>query len=401
MLADNFIIELPKEIILMVYVTFWPIVLGFILAGIIQEFLPRSIMVHSLGKANLKSTFKALGFGAASSSCSYAATGITKSLIKTGADFTVAIIFMFASTNLVIEIFLMMISLMGYKFALAEVIGAILMGLILFVTAPLFIKEKFKKNIHDSLTQESEKRSHEQPKASGLPNRLLTAFGFGISELNMIKKELAAGYVLGGAIATVVPHGFWNALFLKGFGIPGEIIDAFLGPIVAMISFLCSEANILVAWALWQNNVAFAGVIAFIYGDLLIIPLLAIYKRYFGLNVTLRMTLWFWLTMSLAALATQALFNLFHFVPIAPKQVLTVGQSVNILNSTLDLLALIVLAVLSLLYLRFRAELKDIAIDPICKMQVRKSSPGASTVIDGVSYYFCSQHCKLKFSQEK
>lgn len=400
---SNFILPIIKQLLAMLYVTFWPITIGFIFDGLIHEFLPTEKMVKHLGKANLSSSLKALGLGASSSSCSYAATALTKSLIQKGTNFTTSMIFMFASTNLVIEVFLLMIALMGYKFALAEILGAIIMAIVLYLTSPVILTTTTLNEIRLHLSTAEKELDSTQDTAENptFLSRVAKGFGFGISELNMIKKELFAGYIIGSVIAAKVPVSFWNILFLKHFGILGAILDAFIGPLVAMISFLCSEANIPVAWALFTSKVNFGAVVSFIFGDLLIIPLLLIYKRYFGPKVALKLAIWFWFTMSIAGLVTEAIFNLLHSTPQPIAYKFATATHLSSINFYLDIVSLLILVTLTVFYIITKDTNTSVAIDPICKMQVKKASPGATAEINGKKYYFCSDHCKMKFQATK
>jgi uncharacterized membrane protein YraQ (UPF0718 family) len=223
--------------------------------------------------------------------------------------------------------------------------------------------------------------------------------GYTISDLTMLRRELVIGFVVAGFADALVPMSVWRSLFATGHGFWSSLENVILGPFLAVISFVCSIGNVPLAAALWSGGISFGGVIAFVFGDLITLPLLFIYRKYYGTRVTLRLLAVFWFTMSLAGLVTEGLFRAARLTPTPPTGNPTVGVDDFGLNATtvLDLVALVGFAALYLFYRRSRTDAGDYAKDPICGMQVEKQHPGAVLVGDGTPTYFCSDHCKSKW----
>ena len=284
----------------MFYGTFWALVFGFTLSGAIQAFVTKNKMERILGNHRPRTIAKASFFGAVSSSCSYAASALAKSLIQKGADFTAAIIFMFASTNLVIELGLILWVLIGWQFALAQFVGGFVMITLLALLLPRFFKSI--KKVPTGLKMADESSESNATWAD--------ACGYTIGDFTMVRFELLIGFAIAG-LATLVPVSFWNHLFISGHGIFSSIENAVISPFIAFISFVCSVGNVPLAAALWHSGISFGGTIAFIYADLLAAPLVLIYRKYYGSKVALRLAIAFWLIMSLSGLITEGIFNIF------------------------------------------------------------------------------------------
>jgi uncharacterized membrane protein YraQ (UPF0718 family)/YHS domain-containing protein len=381
----------------MLWQTLWALVLGFTLSGVVQAFVSRARMQQVLGDHRPRTLARAGFFGAISSSCSYAASALAKTLFARGADFTAAQAFMFASTNLVVELGIVLWLLLSWQFAVAEFVGGALMVALLGLVLPRVVKATEIEPVRRRL--ESADGGHHA--GSGSRRRWVDAIGYTISDLTMLRRELVIGFVVAGFADALVPMSFWRSLFATGHGGWSSLENAALGPFLAIISFVCSIGNVPLAAALWSGGISFGGVVAFVFADLISLPLLFIYAKYYGTRITLRLLAVYWVTMSIAGLATEGLFHLARLTPTTPSSDRTVGVDDFGLNTTtvLDLVALVAFALLYLLYRRSRAQDdSDYAKDPICGMQVEKAHPGAVLVTDGATTYFCSDHCKSKFA---
>lgn len=323
----------------MVWQVLWSLVLGFTISGMIQAYVSRAGMSKALGRAGLKEIALAVGFGAASSSCSYAAIAAAKSMFKRGAHLIPALAFMFASTNLVIELGLILWQLLGWQFALAEWLG----GVVLVGLVTLLVKLTYPKKIVE------EGRAHEETKqvaamdhgdefAPGrtLWEKLRSKEGwvyvahYVAMDWSMVWKDLLIGFLIAGFLAVLVPNTLWNALFIKGAPAPIQVVEnAFVGPIIAVISFVCSIGNVPLAAILFAGGITFGGAIAFIYADLIVLPILDIYRKYYGWKLAAYITGILFATMVLTAIIIDAVFagldRLFpavHFIPVANPQFL-------------------------------------------------------------------------------
>jgi uncharacterized membrane protein YraQ (UPF0718 family)/YHS domain-containing protein len=400
----------------MFWETLWALVLGFALSGAVQAFVSRAEMQRALGDHRPATIAKAGFFGAASSSCSYAASALAKTLFSRGADFTAAQAFMFASTNLVLELGIVLWLLIGWEFAAAEFVGGTIMIALLTVVLPRVVGAAEQHAARERLTSaEGVPTEHDAHGAgngdsSRLPwrTRLRSRSGWSaaasytISDLTMLRKELVVGFVVAGFADAAVPVSFWRSLFLAGHGFWSVLENVVLGPFLAIISFVCSIGNIPLAAALWAGGITFGGVIAFVFADLIALPLLFIYRKCYGTRLTLKLLAVFWGTMSLAGLATEYLFKAFSIAPSASSaRHGMVGRDVFGWDYTtvLDVVALAVFAGLYWLY-RNRERFgggSGYAKDPVCGMQVQIEHAPASVRRDGRTLYFCSDHCRHRF----
>lgn len=398
--------------------TLWALVLGFGLSGAIQAFVSRARMQRALGDHRPRTIAKAGFFGAISSSCSYAASALAKTLFVRGADFTAAQAFMFASTNLVIELGIVLWLLIGWQFAAAEFVGGAIMIALLTAVLPRVVgpggQERARARLAESGADQA--LGHEQhadaagPDAPGSRSGIRTlagwvdAAGYTISDLTMLRKELLIGFVVAGFADIAVPVSFWQSLFLTGHGFWSGLENVVLGPFLAIISFVCSIGNVPLAAALWAGGISFGGTIAFVFADLIALPLLLIYRKYYGTALTLKLLAVFWATMSAAGLVTEYLFRAAGIAPEPAGAAARgmAGRDVWAWNYTtvLDIAAIAAFAVLYWLY-RNRERLgagRGYATDPVCGMQVQVEHAAATARHGGRSYYFCSDHCGHKFS---
>jgi YHS domain-containing protein/uncharacterized membrane protein YraQ (UPF0718 family) len=401
----------------MFWETLWALVLGFTLSGVVQAFIPKEKMLAKLGDHGPRATLRASGYGMASSSCSYAASAMTKSLFAKGADFTSAMIFMIASTNLVLELGLVLLILLGWQFMAAEFIGGPIMIVILALTGGFVFtkalvsaaREKLTKpthgeHDHTEMTGVSEERQLElehTPMKDKFHSKAAwsDASSYAVADVTMLRKELVIGYVIAGFLAALVPNHLWNALFLHGHGVWTSLENALVGPLIAVISWVCSVGNVPLAAALWSGGISFGGVIAFIFADLIAMPLIIIYRKFYGTKLTMRIVALFYVAMAIAGLLTEGIFSLFGGIPahssISIKQAHFEWNYTTYLN-----FIFIVVAIVVWWLARNRAKFGGglgYAIDPVCGMQVRTVDAPATTMYEGVMIHFCSDRCKDRF----
>jgi hypothetical protein len=400
----------------MFWQTLWALVLGFGLSGAVQAFVSRAQMQRALGDHRPATIARAGVFGAISSSCSYAASALAKSLFARGADFTAAQAFMFASTNLVLELGIVLWLLIGWQFAAAEFAGGAVMIALLAVVLPRVIQPADQEAARDALAAgtggDNFHAGHGNPHGQHAPGAWRTrirslagwadAAGYTISDLTMLRKELIIGFTVAGFADAAVPVSFWRSLFLTGHGVWSVAENVILGPFLAIISFVCSIGNVPLAAALWAGGISFGGTVAFVFADLITLPLLLIYRRYYGTRLTLKLAAVFWATMSAAGLATEYLFKAAGILPAPGAARAVTGQNVWAWNYTtvLNILALAAFAGLYWLY-RNRERFgggAGYAKDPVCGMQVQVVNAPAIARYDGASYYFCSDHCQHRFT---
>lgn len=394
-----------QEAFFMFWETLWPLVLGFALSGAIQAFVSRESLRRSLGSHGPSSTARASLFGMASSSCSYAASAMAKSLFTKGADFVATTVFMFASTNLVVELGIVLIVLMGWQFAASELVGGIIMIVLLASLGGLYLRGKVVVEARRHLTNADPRRPEpaedvvlqQEPWGRRLRSKSgwADAATYMMADLSMVRRELALGYVIAGVLATQVPVHAWNVVFLSGHGWWTSIENVIVGPFIAMVSFVCSVGNVPLAAALWQGGISFGGVVAFIFADLIALPLLLIYRRYYGTRLMLRMLAVFWVIMSIAGLLTELLFGAAGIVPTTRPSNLVAPAHFSWNYTTY--LNIIFIALFGLLWWASRHPREvggGTARDPVCGMTVTVTAAPASVVDDdGHPQYFCSDQC--------
>jgi len=379
----------------MFFHTFWALVLGFTLSGAVQAFISRKAMKKQLGDDSFKSISKASFFGIVSSSCSYSASALAKSLFSKGANFTASMVFMFASTNLVIELGLVLWVLMGWQFAAAEFIGGAIMILLLKLLIPVLIPERMIAASRENI--EMDKQAGSSKKATWHD-----AAGYTIGDFKMLRVELIVGFLVAGLAAKLIPTSFWGALFLSGNGLFSSIENAIIGPFIAFISFVCSVGNVPLASALWHGGLSFGGTISFIFADLIALPLVLIYRKYYGTKLAIRLTLVFWLVMSLSGFITELIFQLLGQIPVASHSMAHSNSIGWNYTTVLDVIALIVII---WVYWMYRTRLvegdnQEFAKDWVCGMQVRISDAPANFELNGKAYYFCMPGCKESFAAD-
>jgi uncharacterized membrane protein YraQ (UPF0718 family) len=305
----------------------WALILGFALSAVIQAVVRRSTVVRLLGDDRPRTLVIAAGLGAASSSCSYAAVALARALFRKGADFTAAMAFEIASTNLVIELGVILALLMGWQFTVAEFIGGPLMIVVLAVLFRLFLRDRLLRSAREQadrgLAGSMEGHAAMDMSIAGdgsFARRLLSAAGFTsvshvfVMEWAAIIRDLVIGLLVAGAIAAWVPDGFWQAFFFAGHPLAAKLWGPLIGPVVAIISFVCSIGNVPLA-VLWKGGISFGGVVAFIFADLIIAPILNIYRKYYGAKMAAFLLGTFFAAMALAGYAVELIFGGLGLVP--------------------------------------------------------------------------------------
>ena len=306
----------------------WALILGFALSGVVQAVVSKGEMRRLLPDDSPKTIAVATGLGAASSSCSYAAVALARSLFRRGADFTAAIAFEFASTNLVFELGIVIALLLGWEFVVGEFVGGPLMIVLIALGFRLFLKKRLveeartqaNKGLVGSMEGHAEMDMSVQAEG-GWWRRLKTPQGFTstadyfVMDWAAIWRDIGVGLLVAGALAAWVPHSWWQSLFLVDHPTGAKLWGPVIGPLVAILSFVCSIGNIPLAAVLWNGGISFGGVIAFIFGDLIIAPILNIYRKYYGLKMAALLASVLYVAMVSAGLAVELLFQAFGIVP--------------------------------------------------------------------------------------
>jgi uncharacterized protein len=394
-----------REAFFMFWETLWALILGFTLSGAVQAFVSKDDMHRTLGDHRPASIARASGFGMVSSSCSYAAAAMAKSLFQKGADFVSSMVFMFASTNLVIELGIVLFVLMGWQFAVAEFVGGPIMIVLLAVTGGFIARGALVERARARLG--GGRAGPADRERVPLRRRLTSkagwsdAAGYTMADITMLRKELLIGYGVAGFITVLVPMHVWNAVFFHGHGFWTTLANVMIGPLIAFISFVCSIGNVPMAAALWHGGISFGGVISFIFADLLALPLVLVYRKYYGGRLTGRLVVWFYAVIVVAALAVEGIFTLAGAIPTTRPEAIVPSHFAWNYTAILNIVFLGVFAVLYWLH-RNRARLgggEQYAIDPICSMQVDKASAPAHLVDDGVDVWFCSDRCRERYER--
>jgi len=315
-----------KQAFLMAYEVWWALVLGFAISAIVQAWVPRARIQRTLSGSTPGSLARASGLGAASSSCSYAAIAIARSLFAKGASAANALAFQFASTNLVWELGLVLWVLIGWQFTLGEYLGGIVMIVLMAAMLRRFVSPSLEERARAHAQQAEAGHDHggggeEMPWRERL--RSATAWA-GVAEnfrmdWRMLYKEMAIGFLLAGFIG-LLGDGFFQSLFLEHAPpLVRTIENAIVGPIIAVLSFVCSIGNVPLAAVLWSGGISFAGVMAFIFADLIVLPIVIAYRKYYGWPFALRITALMFVTMVIAALAIDGLFSATGLIPSGPR----------------------------------------------------------------------------------
>src|SRR5215471_4041543 len=342
----------------------WPLVLGFTLSGIVQAVVSHQAMAKTLGCDGPKCLTFATLFGIASSSCSYAAVALARSIFQKGASFVSAMAFELASTNLVIELGIILIVLMGWQFAAAEFVGGILMviliGLIFRLTLTPKLVQMAKTQAGKALVGRMEGHAAMDMSVSGgsLFSRLFSGKGFTavsnyfVMDWASVWLDIVLGLLIAGALAAWVPDSFWQAFFFTNNPTLAKIEGPLVGPLVAMFSFVCSIGNVPLAAVLWRGGISFGGVVIFIFADLIILPILDIYRKYYGWRVMGYILLTFYITMAAAGYIVEFLFAALGIIP-QDRNVVAISDGIQWNYTTvLNIIFLILAAILVIRFIR-------------------------------------------------
>jgi len=338
----------------------WSLILGFTLSAVIEALVRKSTIARLLPDDRPKSLAIATALGAASSSCSYAAVALARSLFRKGANFTSAMAFQFASTNLVIELGLIMALLLGWRFTAAEFVGGPLMILVLALIFRRFLsarmvegaREQAKRAVAGSMEGHAAMDMSVSREGS-FWRRLMSPAGFTsvshnfVMEWAAVLRDLVIGLLIAGAAAAWVPDAFWQHLFFSGHPLLAKIWGPIIGPLVAVASSVCSIGNVPLAAVLWNGGISFGGVVSFIFADLIIIPILMIYRKYYGARMAWFLAGTFYVTMVIAGYLIEIIFGLLRLVPTGARNA-TVGADGITWNytSALNIVFLLLAAVL-------------------------------------------------------
>jgi len=306
----------------------WSLILGFTLSAVVQAVVRRQTIIRLLGDDRPKTLAVATGLGAASSSCSYAAVALARSLIRRGANFTAAMAFEIASTNLVIELGIILALLLSWQFTLGEFVGGPIMIVLMAVAFRLFVRQRLIAAAREQAdkglagSMEGHAAMDMSIQASGsFWRRLLNRDGYTsvshifVMEWAAVIRDIVIGLLIAGAVAAWVPNSFWQHLFLTGHPLAAKLWGPVIGPVISVLSFVCSIGNVPLAAVLWNGGISFGGVISFIFADLIIIPILVIYRKYYGTRMMLALLGIFYVTMVLGGYIVEFLFGWLGLIP--------------------------------------------------------------------------------------
>jgi uncharacterized protein len=343
----------------------WSLLLGFALSAVIQALVRRSTVIRLLGDDRPATLARATALGAASSSCSYAAVALARSLFRKGASFTAAMVFEIASTNLVIELGIILALLISWQFTLAEFVGGPIMIVLLAVAFRLFVRQQ----LIDEARRQADRGLAGSMEGHAAMDMSITATGsfwrrlfsgegytsvshIFVMEWAAVLRDVVIGLLIAGAVGAWVPDSFWQHLFLTGDPLAARLWGPIIGPVISLLSFVCSIGNVPLAAVLWNGGISFGGVVAFIFADLIIIPILLIYRKYYGTRMMLVLLGVFYATMVLAGYVVEFLFSGLGLVP--SSRTAKVGETGVVWNYTtyLNIVFIIVAAALVVRFFR-------------------------------------------------
>ena len=392
-----------KQAFLMAYEVWWALVLGFAISAIVQAWVPRARIERALSGSGPRPLTKATALGAASSSCSYAAIAIAKSLFQKGASAVTALTFQFASTNLVWELGLVLWVLIGWEFTAAEYIGGIVMIILMAALLRLFVSPRLEERARKHAQDAQADHVHHSV-GSRLPWRQRLSSTEAWSDVahnfrgdwQMLWKEITLGFLLAGFIG-LLGDDFFNFLFVDDApSLVTAVENVLVGPLIAVLSFVCSVGNVPLAAVLWSGGISFAGVMAFIFADLIVLPIVLAYRKYYGWPFAWRITALMFVTMVAAALIVDGLFSAADLIPAGPR------PSRDDIFGSIELDYKLVLNVVGLLVFAalFWLTMRRGVTDPICGMKVDRSK-AVVLKADGVTHYFCCEGCRQAFRRER
>ena len=386
---------------LMAWQVWWALVLGFALSAIVQAWVGRDRIQAALGGSGPRPLALATALGAASSSCSYAAVAIAKSLFQKGASAASALAFQFASTNLVAELGVVIWVLIGWQFTLAEFVGGLLLIFVMTLLLRVFVSPAAEARAREHAQQADSGHQHQSASSTpGIGRRLRSidawsdvAHNFR-NDWTMLWKEVTLGFLIAGFIG-LLGNDFFNGLFIRHAPAGVRLAEnAIVGPIVAMLSFVCSVGNAPVAAVLWAGGIGFGGVIAFVFADLIVLPIIQVYRKYYGGAFALRITALMFVTIVIAALVVDVVFSGLGLVPqVRPTRNEIFGAVKLDYRMVTNGLGLAVFAGL------FALTALRGATDPVCGMKVDRSK-AIKLELGSRTLHFCSEHCLHRFQAQ-
>ena len=365
----------------------WAFVVGYFISGAIQAFVPKARLTRYMGDAGPKSVSLATIFGAASSSCSFAALAAARSLVLKGAHFVAAVAFMFASTNLVIELGILIFIFLGWQFVAAEIVGGIIMIIVSSTLIRLTYPKQWLEAARDKVEEESEAGEQE----FDWKDRITSRHGWRrvghnfVSDWKMVWEEIVIGFTVAGFVAVFVPDSFWAAIFLTEWAdqLPEWLMaveNAMVAPLVAAATFIGSMGNIPLATILNANGVLFAGIMGFIYSDLVVPPLVAINAKYYGLKVALYIAGVMYVSIVITALVLHGSFGLLGLTPESRRVVSEVARFEIDYTFWLNLVMVVLAVWLVWLHRRFLAAEEQEA-EPVGGLTVKRAFVYLSLVL--------------------
>jgi len=390
-----------RDALLMAWQVWWALVLGFVISAIVQAWVPRERIQALMGGSGPRSVGWATALGAASSSCSYAAVAIAKSLMQRGASAASALAFQFASTNLVWELGIVLWLLIGWRFTVAEYVGGLVMIGLMALLLRLFVSRELEEQAREHAVAADTGHQHHSAGEDGRSWRERIGSAQAWSDVahnfrgdwQMLYREIAIGFLIAGFVAQL-GNGFLGGLFLHRAPAPlGTLENVVVGPVIAMLSFVCSVGNVPVAAVLWSGGISFAGVLSFLFADLIVLPIVSIYRKYYGTTFALRITGLMLVTMMASALVVEAVFGAIGLAPRGARPSRADIFSSIRLDHTLVLNALCLAAFTALFALTVRRGVRD----PVCGMRVDRAK-AVRVEQAGRTHFFCSEHCARRFS---
>ena len=411
---------------------FWPLVLGFTLSGVVQAVVSHQAMARLLGKNRPTSVALAALFGMASSSCSYAAVALARSVFRKGASFLNAMTFEIASTNLVIELGVILLVLLGWQFTAAEFAGGIfmvvLLALMLRFTLTRSLVEQARAQANQGAVGRMEGHADMDMAVTGggsFLSRLFSGKGFTavshyfVMDWASVWTDILLGLLIAGALAAWVPERFWQDFFLTSHPTWATIEGPLVGPLVAVVSFVCSVGNVPLAAVLWRGGISFGGVVSFIFADLIVLPVLDIYRKYYGWKVMLYILGTFYVTMAAAGYVIEVVFGALGIIP-TDRNVARITEGISFNYTTvLNVVFLVLATVLVWRFLRtggpamlrmmstpagggmvMNGQGAEQVTDPVCGMRFAPGQAAGTSVYQGQTYYFCSAGDKQTFDRE-
>ena len=409
----------------MLWEVLWPLAFGFLLSSIVQTVISKKAVASALGKPDFKGFALACGFGAASSSCSYASVAVARALFRRGASFVNAIIFEFASTNLVFELGLVLLILLGWQFVAAEFAGGLLMAVILWIIFKLSLRQRMVEEARRQAERgivASTMEGHGEMDMSITEGRFLsrlfsprtfTAIShYFFMDVYSLYLDLGLGFLIAGALAAWVPNSVWQAFFLTNHPTLNEFWGPLIGPVISMLSFVCSVGNVPLAVVLWNGCISFGGVISFIFADLIILPIINIYRKYYGGRMSLYLLAVSYIAMVLAGFLVGGAFQLLGLAPTNHHVAIFETRPTWNYTTFLDIAFLVLMVAMAWRFFttggvemlramaRPPAEQANQVRDPVCGMSVDPATAKEKVEHAGTAYYFCSAGCRSTFERD-